>query len=248
MLERIIDLLMEELDRELPQGFSKLNNDEQFRALCNIRPPIPASDEFLKLQNSYLEQKTQERIIVYVGTLEYSEDISLWQGDISCLNSDAIVNACNSALLGCFHPLHNCIDNIIHTYAGVQVRLDCNDLMKGNHLVNGEVKVTSAYNLPCRYIFHTVGPIVSNHIPTAQNQVDLSKCYVNCMEKAKENNIETLAFCCLSTGVFGYPKQKAAKIAVSTVKHWLAGNEGLKVIFNVFTDDDKYYYEQELRR
>jgi len=246
MLERVIDLLFEEAGGEVPQQISRLNKDEQFRALCNIRPPIPVSEEFLLLQNGYLQQKTQERLIVDVDTLKFSEGIALWQGDITRLNSDAIVNACNSALLGCFHPLHNCIDNIIHTFAGVQVRLDCHKLMKGAQLPNGDVMVTSAYNLPSHYIFHTVGPIVRDHFPTDQNQADLKTCYLNCLNEGKKKNIKTIAFCCLSTGVYGYPKQEAARLAVSTVKNWLAKEDELKVIFNVFADDDKFYYEQEL--
>lgn len=248
MLERLIEILVEESGGEAPQVFSKLDKDEQFRALCNIRPPIPVSEEFILLQNSYLQQKTEERIIVDADSLEYSGGIALWQGDITRLSSDAIVNACNSALLGCFQPLHNCIDNIIHSYAGVQVRLDCHNLMKGAQLPNGALRVTSAYNLPCRHIFHTVGPIVRDHLPTEQNKADLKMCYLNCLNKGKQNKIQTIAFCCLSTGVYGYPKQKAARIAVSTVKGWLEKNPGLKIIFNVFTDDDKFYYEQELFR
>ncbi len=246
MIERLIEILYQEKGEVPPESLAEQQKDDCFRALCNTRPPLRASQDFLALQDRYLQGKSLERGIVDVTRLKYEESITLWQGDITKLNSDAIVNACNSALLGCFHPLHNCIDNIIHTNAGVQVRHDCHRIMQGAQLPNGEVVVTPAYNLPSEYIFHTVGPIVQAGNPSKQHVNDLSKCYRLCLEKADELGIETLAFCCLSTGVYGYPKNLAAKLAVETVNKWLPSRGSLKIIFNVFEDEDKAHYEREL--
>lgn len=244
-LDRLIEILCAERGEKC-HALSEEEKPQYFRALCNIRMPIPASQEFLKLQDEYLSEQTRMRGIVDVTTLSYNGGISLWQGDITCLNSDAIVNACNSKLLGCFQPLHNCIDNCIHSFAGIQVRLDCQKIMQGGDEPSGKVKVTSAYNLPSKYIFHTVGPIVSGKV-TTQNESDLKSCYISCLDKAKEMKLKSIAFCCLSTGVFGYPKDKACDLAVRTVKAWLAENDGdIKIIFNVFTDEDKKFYKERL--
>ncbi len=216
------------------------------RALFNVRPPKPASQEFLKVQNEYLTERKNERGVVDVKNLAYTDDISLFKGDITTLNADAIVNAANSAMLGCFCPNHACIDNAIHTFAGVQVRLDCNDIMKGSHAQNGEVIVTKAYNLPSKFIFHTVGPIVNGRV-TKENKSDLAKCYQNCLAKADEMKLDSIAFCCISTGVFGYPKKEAAKLAVQTVKEYkLNSNSNIKIIFNVFTEEDYGIYRRIL--
>ena len=248
MLTTLVQILCRERGETPPEHLSGQQKAEYFRALCNIRPPEPLSDAFLALQDRYLKTKTLERGIVDVTRLACKDSIALWQGDITRLNSDTIVNACNPALLGCFQPLHNCIDNVIHSNAGVQVRRDCHKIMQGSQSPNGEVVVTSAYNLPSRYIFHTVGPMVQNGQPSKQHTADLTKCYGSCLEKAGEMGIETLAFCCLSTGVYGYPKDLAAKIAVQTVRQRLPGISGLKIIFNVFLDEDKAHYERELSR
>lgn len=244
-LDRLIEILSEERREKIPP-LSESEKPQYFRALCNLRMPLPATEEFIKLQDEYLSEQTQKRGIVNVANLDYRGGIALWQGDITRLNSDAIVNACNSKLLGCFQPLHNCIDNCIHSFAGVQVRLDCQKIMQGGDEPNGKVKVTGAYNLPSKYIFHTVGPIVAEKV-TAQNESDLQSCYISCLEKAKEMNLKSIAFCCLSTGVFGYPKDEACSLAVRTVKAWLAKDGyNIKIIFNVFTDEDKKFYEHEL--
>lgn len=248
MIDTLIEILCHEKGEVLPEHLTGRQKAEYFRALCNIRPPKPLSDEFLALQDRYLKAESLERGIVDVTRLEYKDSISLWQGDITRLNSNAIVNACNSALLGCFQPLHNCIDNVIHSNAGVQVRRDCRKIMQGSQLPNGEVVVTSAYNLPCGFIFHTVGPIVQSGQPSEQHVADLTKCYRSCLEKAGEMGIETLALCCLSTGVYGYPKAPAAKLAVATIREWLPTISGLKIIFTVFLDEDKAHYEHELSR
>ena len=169
----------------------------------------------------------------------------MWFGSLSA-NADAIVNAANSAMLGCFHPLHNCIDNAIHSAAGVQVRLDCDDIMKGREAENGEVIVTKAYNLPSKFIFHTVGPIVYGRV-TKEDKSDLAKCYLNCLAKAAEMNLKSIAFCCISTGVFGYPKEEAARLAVKIVREYKTQTASdIKVVFDVFTEEDYELYRRIL--
>ena len=204
--DRLIEILCKERG-ETPPKLTEAQKPDYFRALCNVRPPMPVSAEFLSLQNEYLTAKKNERGITDVNDFSYTDGIALFKGDITTLNADVIVNAANSAMLGCFRPLHNCIDNAIHSAAGVQVRLDCNDIMKGRQAENGEVIVTEAYNLPSKFIFHTVGPVVSGRV-TKENKSDLKKCYENCLEKADERKIKSIAFCCISTGVFGYPRSE----------------------------------------
>lgn len=245
--DRILDRLIEILQAEgrnsyfLPRSGGK---PELFRALCNLRSPAPVSEEFLRLQDCYLSDLTQKRGIMDVNSLEYQDGIALWQGDIARLNAEAIVNACNAALLGCFQPLHNCIDNVIHSFAGVQVRLDCDKMMKGRLEKNGGVRVTSAYNLPSRYIFHTVGPIVRGNV-TPENRRDLQSCYRSCLAKAEEMGLTSIAFCCISTGVFGYPQEEAAALALDTVREWLAEvPRKVRVIFDVFLDSDREIYQK----
>lgn len=245
-LDRLLEILCEERGESVPENLSGKDKADLFRALCNVRPPRPVTGEFIALQDEYLRQKTMERGVADVKGFEYKDNIALWQGDITRLNADAIVNACNSALLGCFTPLHNCIDNIIHSNAGVQVRLDCDAIMRGGREKNGGVKVTKAYNLPSKYIFHTVGPVVYGEKPDAENVRDLTNCYLSCLKKADEMRLENIAFCCISTGVFGYPKQDACALAVSTVENYLASGSKLKVIFNVFLDEDARLYVRAL--
>ncbi len=244
----VIDRLIEILCRERGENPPKLSEERRrdyFRALCNVRQPAHISEEFISLQDEYLSLCTQERGVVDINSLNYRENIALWRGDITRLNADAIVNACNCKLLGCFEPLHSCIDNAIHSWAGVQVRLDCNEMMKGASEPCGRVRVTKGYNLPCRYIFHTVGPEVDEKV-TARNRVDLISCYRSCMEKAIEMELESIVFCCISTGVFGYPKRKACDVAVETVKSYLSQGAELKVIFNVFSAVDEQIYAAKL--
>ena len=244
-LDRLIKILCDERGESVPPLDEKQKPD-YFRALCNVRPPMPVSAEFLFLQDEYLTERKNERGVVDVKNLVYTDDISLFKGDITTLNADAIVNAANSAMLGCFHPLHNCIDNVIHSAAGVQVRLDCNDIMNGNEAENGEVIVTKAYNLPSKFIFHTVGPIVYGRV-TKENKSDLAKCYLNCLAKAAEMNLKSIAFCCISTGVFGYPKEEAAQLAVQAVREYKAQTASkLNVIFDVFTEEDYELYRRIL--
>lgn len=247
ILDRLIQFLCAERGEAVP-SLSYEQKPDFFRALCNVRPPLPISENFLLMQDEYLTAKTKERGIVDVNVFDYENDLALWRGDITRLNADAIVNACNAALLGCFHPLHNCIDNVIHSNAGVQVRLDCNDIMKGREEPNGKVQVTKAYNLPSKYIFHTVGPIVYGKV-TKENERDLANCYLSCLNKAYEMKLKTIVFCCISTGEYRYPKDAACRLAVQTVKGWKqATNSSLRVIFNVFLREDEVYYERELSR
>lgn len=246
VLDRLIEILSGERGKRPPRLLSEEDKAAYFRALCNVRPPEPVSKEFLRLQDRYLSALAEKRGPVDAAGLEYDRGTALWRGDITRLKADAIVNACNSALLGCFRPLHNCIDNAIHSFAGVQVRLDCAAMMKGGEEPNGRVKVTAAYNLPSKYVFHTVGPVVSGAV-TEKDENDLRSCYLSCLREADGRGLATLAFCCISTGVYGYPKEDACRLAVRTVREYLADTKsGLKVIFDVFDDEDERLYEREL--
>ena len=220
------------------------------RSLVNVRPPREADAAFLTVQDDYLRQDLAERGIVRVDELTpVSADLYLWQGDITRLQCGAIVNAANSGMTGCYIPCHACIDNCIHTYAGVQLRLDCARLMaeQGHEEPAGKAKITRAYDLPCDYVIHTVGPIVEGRVTRADRRL-LASCYRSCLELAEQNAMKSIAFCCISTGVFHFPNEQAAEIAVETVRQYQArsGSE-MKVIFNVFKDTDRAIYERLLR-
>ena len=230
-----------------------------FRALRNVREPKPVSEEFLRLQDEELQEQLQEKGIVELVDIEdvcrgkkffapTGKQLSLWQGDITRLKVDAIVNAANAQMLGCFHPLHKCIDNAIHSAAGVQLREECHRLMlqQGHPEPTGQAKITKAYNLPCKYVIHTVGPIIPDGIPTELQKEQLTSCYRNIMACVDENGLESVALCCISTGEFRFPNQLAAKIAVQTVKDYLNAHPDCsvrQVVFNVFKDEDKRIYE-----
>ena len=247
ILDRLIAILCAERGEPVPD-LAEGRKPDFFRALCNVRPPAPVTEEFLRLEEKYLSERREERGVVDVNGFRYAEGTALWQGDITRLNADAIVNACNPALLGCFHPLHACIDNVIHSNAGVQVRLDCAEMMKGGTEPNGCVRVTKAYHLPCRYIFHTVGPITDGR-PSERDREDLRNCYLSCLNKAEEMRLSTIAFCCISTGEYRYPREEACCTAVGAVREWRSRAErNLKVIFDVFTEEDRRIYERELGR
>lgn len=249
--------LIRELQREMPQYQDiriPVTEEEQWnllRSLFNVRPPYPASQEFLKVQDEYLSELVRSRGIVDAESLPASEldpRITLWQGDITTLRCDAIVNAANSALLGCWQPCHSCIDNMIHSLSGVQLRIKCNEIMQaqGHEEETGTAKITPAYNLPCKYVLHTVGPIISG--PLRKEDCDLlAGCYQSCLELAAGNNVRSVAFCCISTGVFHFPQQRAAEIAVETVRQFLETDSSIdRVIFNVFTDRDLAIYQKLL--
>ena len=219
------------------------------RGLMNIRAPQRTDAEFLKTQDAYLQGETAAKGITDIaGLTPIQPGLYLWQGDITTLKCDAIVNAANSGMTGCYIPNHRCIDNAIHTYAGVELRLACAELMEqqGHPEPTGQAKITPAFNLPCRYVLHTVGPIISGRV-TKEDKELLASCYHSCLELAAENSLESVAFCCISTGEFHFPNEQAAEIAVRTVKEFLKKQTSVKkVIFNVFKDLDKAIYEKLL--
>ena len=220
------------------------------RGLMNIRAPQSANEDFLKMQDAYLQGVNGAKGITDVADLTpVQPGLYLWQGDITTLKCDAIVNAANSGMTGCYIPNHRCIDNAIHTYAGVELRLACAELMEqqGHPEPTGQAKITSAFNLPCRHVLHTVGPIISGRV-TKEDKELLASCYRSCLELAAENDLESVAFCCISTGEFHFPNDLAAEIAVETVKQFMNRKTSVKkVIFNVFKDLDKTIYEKLLR-
>ena len=215
----------------------------------NIRPPRRTNADFQKIQDSYLIEETMKKGIVKLEELTpIQPGIYVWQGDITTLQCDAIVNAANSGMTGCYVPNHRCIDNCIHTFAGTQLRLDCAEIMhrQGHEEPTGQAKITPGYNLPCKYILHTVGPIIRGRVTTDDCRL-LASCYRTCLELASENNLENVAFCCISTGEFHFPNDKAAEIAVTEVRAFLQKKTSVKrVIFNVFKDLDREIYERLL--
>lgn len=226
------------------------------RSLMNIRMPRVMTKEVLLVQDEYLKERVAEKGIVGLEEIpEVSPSISIWQGDITRLEVDAIVNAANSQMLGCFVPMHACIDNCIHTFAGVQLRLECNRQMNKNREKYGQdfemptsvPMLTPAYNLPSKYVIHIVGPIVYSGL-TASLEKDLENCYLNTLTMCAENGIRSVAFCCISTGVFNFPKKRAAEIAVKTVEAWMQSHKGQveRVIFNVFNSEDLEIYTRLL--
>ena len=220
------------------------------RGLMNLRAPQRADADFLQTQDAYLQGETAAKGITDAADLAPMQPgLYLWQGDITTLQCDAIVNAANSGMTGCYIPNHRCIDNAIHTFAGVELRLACAELMEqqGYPEPTGRAKITPAFNLPCRYVLHTVGPIIDGRVTKADKEL-LASCYRSCLALAAENNLESVAFCCISTGEFHFPNDLAAQIAVETVKQFMNRKTSVKkVIFNVFKDMDKKIYERLLR-
>ena len=220
------------------------------RGLMNVRRPVRIGADFLQVQDAYLQDETAAKGITDIADLTpIQPGLYLWQGDITTLKCDAIVNAANSSMTGCYIPNHRCIDNAIHTFAGVELRLTCEQLMEqqGYPEPTGQAKITPAFKLPCRYVLHTVGPSISG-IVTREDRELLASCYRSCLELAAENGLESVAFCCISTGEFHFPNELAAEIAVRTVKEFLKKQTSVKkVIFNVFKDLDKAIYEKLLR-
>ena len=227
------------------------------RSLMNIRMPRELPDEVLTVQDEYLSGRAEEKGIVRLSDIPIIRDgLSIWQGDITRLEVDAIVNAANSQMLGCFVPMHTCIDNCIHTFAGVQLRAECNRQMEQLRIRYGRdyeqptavPMLTDAYNLPAKKVIHIVGPIVQHRLTPALEK-DLADCYRNTLDMCIENGLKSVAFCCISTGVFHFPNRKAAEIAVCTVKEWISAHPETmeRVIFNVFKDEDRTYYEELVR-
>lgn len=247
--------LIRELIKEQPQ-FSELEippgEQEQkylLRSLFNIRMPKPVSEEFLKIQDVYLKEEIEKKSITDFTDLKPNgQGLYLWQGDITTLACDAIVNAANSEMLGCFCPCHGCIDNAIHTYAGIELRLECAKIMEQQGFAEptGKAKITKAYNLPCKYIIHTVGPVIKNHVSPKDEKM-LASCYTSCLEAAEAKEIKSIAFCCISTGEFCFPNRRAAEIAIETVRNYKEQTKsGIEVIFNVFKSLDYEIYRELL--
>ena len=253
--------------RNLPVPDDSEGKRQLLRSLMNVRMPRKTSERTLLIQNEYLtEQATEKGIVqltdlptvadVYKNDLPFADKLSLWQGDITRLAVDAIVNAANSQMLGCFIPMHTCIDNCIHSFAGIQLRAECKQKMDALRERFGSdyeqptavPMLTDAYNLPAKKVIHIVGPIVQGNLtPTLEK--DLSDCYSNTLEMCMENGLRSVAFCCISTGVFHFPAERAAEIAVETVTGWLSAHDDCmdRVIFNVFSDRDREIYEHKLR-
>lgn len=262
-MDRIDDLkyLVDALEQERHEGFSlgdvgfddddELALFDKFRALSNTRPPIKASSRFLEVQDRVLRGVIEDKGVTDARSLPrvpLDSRISLWRGDITTLKVDAVVNAANSQMLGCWVPGHFCIDNAIHTFAGVQLRIECAGIMdaQGHDEPTGQAKVTRAFNLPARYVIHTVGPIANGHATERDCEL-LSRCYSSCMDAAERHHCKSIAFCCISTGVFGFPKEEAARIAVDRVLAWLDDRQShMHVVFNVFNEHDERVYHELL--
>lgn len=240
-IDNALRLLMSETGESMPLPDTLPLKQRLMRALMNVRKPIPASQELLETQDRELQKQREERGIVEISR----PGIHLWQGDITRLKVDAIVNAANSQLLGCFVPLHTCIDNAIHSAAGIQLRCTCNDIMQGHEELTGQARITPGYNLPAQYVIHTVGPIIPDGVPTKEQAEQLASCYRSCLELAEQNRLRSIAFCCISTGVFRFPQRQAAEIAVRTVKAYPLRHVKT-IVFNVFTDTDYDIYQQLL--
>ena len=249
--------LIKELQKE-PSALSRytIPADEQgqkdlLRGLMNIWTPKPVSEEYLNIESEYLRAESKARGITSMADLTpVEQDLYLWQGDITTLECDAVVNAANSQLLGCWRILHNCIDNCLHSAAGISLRYRCYALMReqGHEEPTGQAKITPGYNLPSQYVIHTVGPIVGGDL-TDKDCALLQSCYLSCLKCAEENGCRSLAFCCISTGVFGFPQKEAAEIAVNTVRAYKkeTGSD-IKVVFNVFKDEDLMIYQDLLHQ
>ena len=248
----LIQALLKEQPQYRNMGIPADTNSQRqlLRGLMNIRAPQRIGADFLKIQDEYLHAELSEKGITGIDELTpVQPGLYLWQGDITTFRCDAIVNAANSGLTGCYIPNHRCIDNAIHTYAGVELRRACAEIMarQGYPEPTGQAKITPAFNLPCRYVLHTVGPIISGRV-TKEDKELLASCYRSCLELAAENSLESVAFCCISTGEFHFPNDLAAEIAVATVKEFLKKQTSVKKVnFNVFKDLDKAIYEKLLR-
>ena len=242
----LLEVLLRERGETMALPADEAAQRRLLRALCNVREPVPAPADFLAVQDAYLQEETRRKGVTDAARIPEAEPgIRLWRGDITTLRCDAIVNAANSALLGCFVPGHGCIDNAIHTYAGVQLRLACAELMaaQGHPEPAGRAKITPAFNLPSRYVLHTVGPIVRNR-PTARDEALLAACYRSCLALAAAHGARSVAFCCISTGEFHFPSARAAQIAVQTVREARKTlQHEMDVIFNVYQERDLRIYE-----
>ena len=241
MMRALMNVWSSESIQACLEGRVATNEDE-----VNVWEPRPISEDFLKMQDAELQMQCEDKGVVEISDITpQTSDILLWQGDITRLKVDAIVNAANAQALGCWAPLHNCIDNCIHSAAGIQLRKECNDTMQGRLLATGNAFITKGDNLPAKHVIHTVGPIIPDGIPTKEQEEQLAACYRSCLDLAEKNGLESIAFCCISTGVFHFPNEQAAKIAIETVKSY--PRHALKtIVFNVFLDKDRDIYEHLL--
>ena len=245
-----LDYLIKTLNSEIVISETEQEKKDLFRTLMNTWKVSELPGEFYEVQDEYLQEVLKAKGITKLEDLtEIDENIYLWQGDITTLEVDAIVNAANKALLGCFIPHHRCIDNAIHTQAGLQLRKECDEIMKeqGTFERTGQAKITAGYNLPAKHVIHTVGPIIYRVVEDDDKEL-LTSCYRNCLKIALENNLKSIAFCCISTGEFRFPNDLAAEIAVAEVREFFRENPNadLKVVFNMFKDLDKKLYEELL--
>lgn len=255
-LDKLLRTLLSERPEYSHIAIPELRNDKRklLRALMNVRSPSPLPDDVMALQDEELCEQREEKGVVTLDTIPVSPlnpRFRLWQGDITRLQVDAIVNAANSKMLGCFVPLHGCIDNAIHSAAGMELREECARIMRcqGHDEPTGEAKITSGYNLPAKYVIHTVGPIVYGIYPTEEDCRLLADCYRNCLTLTDENQLRSMAFCCISTGEFHFPQEKAAEIAVATVEEYFKEHKESSidsVVFNVFKDSDCEIYKRLL--
>lgn len=263
-LDYLIDYLLKEnteiKTHRIPTDITEKQN--LWRSLCNVREAKPISKEYLKIEKEYLKEELNKKNITKVeeikpisitekeSKLENKDKICLWQGDITTLQIDSIVNAANSQGLGCFIPCHKCIDNQIQTFAGVELRLECNEIMKEKeyYLETGGAFITKGYNLPAKYVIHTVGPIIYTDV-TDKEENQLANCYINSLKLAMKNGIKTIAFPCISTGEFRFPKEEACKIAIGTVHNFLKGYKTYfdKIVFNVYSEEDYKIYERNIK-
>lgn len=256
-------LLKENLEVNIDKIPTNINDKKNlYRSLCNIREPKPISKEYLQVENEYLQEELKKKNLTYMEDIkpvekiiqesnsENSDKICLWKGDITTLKIQAIVNSANSQGLGCFIPCHKCIDNQINTFAGISLRLECNKIMreKGYFLDTGKSFITKGYNLPSKYIIHTVGPIIYNEV-TEKEELQLVNCYINSLELAISKGIRTIAFPCISTGEFRFPKTQACKLAILTVENFLKEHreDFDKIVFNVYGKEDYKIYERNLK-
>jgi O-acetyl-ADP-ribose deacetylase (regulator of RNase III) len=244
-----LDYLIDYLAPDINKPYDVAEKWLLFRALVNVREPKPVSNDFLRVQDALLQELITEKGITDIEKMTpIRSNLYLWRGDITTLRVGAIVNAANSGMLGCFVPGHSCIDNAIHTFAGVQLRLECSEIMVRQEYPEqtGRAKITKAYNLPCEYILHTVGPIIKSKV-SRQDEELLASCYRSCLDLAVKYAIESVALCCISTGVFHFPHERAAEIAVTVVRSFLQ-EQSTKVVFNVFAGQDYEIYSQLLKR
>lgn len=250
LIQQLLSESKEYEEMSIPEDIQE--QKDLLRALMNVRLPKKISRNFLEIQDSYLKKENEMNGITDVDDLvplSWDERLYLWQGDMSSLRIEAVANPANSALLGCFRPLHSCLDNILHSKAGIQLRLECDRLMKiqGHEEPAGQAKITPGYNLPCQYVIHTVGPIIQGRLTHREEDL-LASCYRSCLALAKARGITEIAFCCISTGVFMFPQQRAAEIAIETVKDFLKEDDHFeKIVLNVYKDSDLRIYQKLLK-